>query len=176
MSELPPPATSDASVPAVGGELHSWQDFAQHAQGAFELAAQTGADLTLVDADFAHWPLSQPAVMLSWAQWATAHRRAQCKLLAQDWRPALQKQGAWLNWRTPWGHRVHCARVQTEDLPQWPGCLLLVHGHWAARLLEPSVGRGRWTCDRRVMREWLREVDVILQRSIIVTPQATLGL
>jgi hypothetical protein len=171
-----PPPSAQALAPVGGGELHSWLDFAQHARLAFALAADTGADLTLVDKDFSHWPLSQPTVLKAWADWASAHRRAQCKLLAQDWQPALQKQGGWLNWRTPWGHRVQCVQLQPEDEPQWPGSLLVIHGHWAARLVEPQVGRGLWTTERAVMREWLRQVDVILQRSMIVSPHASLGL
>jgi hypothetical protein len=156
--------------------LSSWVGFAQEAERLLVAAAEQGAHLTLVDADFRHWPLSSPAVLAACGQWAVSHPRCQAQVLAQDWRPVVQHHGGWLRWRTPWGHRVSCLQSQAEDEAPWPGTLLVAHGLGGLRVVDPVSGRGRQTADARQLREWLREVDVILQRSVTVTPLASLGL
>ncbi len=154
----------------------SWAGFGEQAAQLLAAAGAQGADLTLVDMNFRHWPLSAPAVVSAFGQWAVSHRGCQAHVLAQDWQPVVQHHGGWLRWRTPWGHRVACLQLQPEDEAQWPGTLLVAHGLGGLRVLDPVSGRGRQTADPRQLREWLREVDVILQRSVSVTPSANLGL
>jgi len=154
----------------------SWAGFGERAVHWLTAASAQGADLTLVDTDFRRWPLSAPQVVAAFGQWAVSHRGCQAHVLAQDWQPMVRHHGAWLRWRTPWGHRVSCLQLQPEDEAQWPGTLLVAHGLGGLRVLDPASGRGRQTADPRQLREWLRELDVILQRSVSVTPSANLGL
>jgi hypothetical protein len=158
------------------GVLQGWPAITEAMTRLFALAASQGVDLVLVDTDFARWPLSQPAVLGAFQQWAVSHRGCQARLLARDWQPALRHHGGWLRWQAPWAHRVSCLQMQPEDAPQWPGTLMVAAGIGALRVVDGAHDTARWVTDPPRSREWLQEIDVILQRSMNVTPHATLGL
>ncbi len=176
MTDTPADPSAHPSAHPGDQALSSWVAFAQEAERLLVAAAEQGADLTLVDTDFRHWPLSAPAVLAACGQWAVSHPRCQAHVLARDWQPVLQRHGGWLRWRTPWGHRVSCLQPPPDDEAPWPGTLLVAHGLGGLRVLDPLSGRGRLTTDGRQLREWLREIDVILQRSVTVMQPAQQGL
>lgn len=158
------------------GSVDDWTSFASLAARLVERAAEQGADLTLIDTDFGRWSMGGAAMLAAWHLWTVSHRGCHARLLAADWQPMVQRQGAWVRWHTPWGHRVQCLQIQPEDASQWPGTLVVAHGLCGARIVDERAGRGVWTTDRRQLHDWLHQVDVILQRSMNVTPHATLGL
>lgn len=161
---------------ATQGVLHGDAAFAQAVLRLLGLAAQSGAPLTLVDADFARWPLGDAQALQTWRDWLTRHPGSQGRMLARDWPAVARKHGSWVRWHTPWGHRLQALAMAPEDAPQWPGTLMVAAGIGALHCTEESGQKVFWTTDRVQCRAWLATVDVILQRSTVVAPHSTFGL
>jgi len=172
----PEPNALFAPGATTQGVLRGEAAFAQAVVSLLRRAAELGAPLTLVDADFARWPLSAPETLQAWQDWVMTHRGAQGRMLAQDWSAVGREHGRWVRWHTPWGHRLHTLAMAPEDDPMWPGTLMVAAGVGGLKVTEESGQQVFWTTDRVQCRAWLATVDVILQRSSTVTPHGTFGL
>lgn len=154
--------------------------FGQAVQHLLARAAEVGAELTLIDADFARWPLSQPAMLQAWHDWALTHRAARGRLLAQDWSVVARQQGAWVRWQAPWSHRLQALQLAPEDATQWPGTLMVARGVGGLKVqgggLDQPLVKAVWHTEAAECRSWLVTVDVILQRSTTIVPHSTFGL
>lgn len=157
------------------GEITSWRDFQDRVRAAMAMAASQGADLTLVDHDFQHWPLGERSVMEAFHQWAVQHRAAGCRLLAAQYDAFPRVHPRWVSWRATWAHRVKCWEAPSE-LADTLRPVMVVHGCIGLRLHDTLHGRGIWTRDGQVFRTWLEEIDANLQRSGEALPPTTLGL
>ncbi|HEX5356439.1 MAG TPA: hypothetical protein VFW93_09480 [Aquabacterium sp.] len=171
MEQMPvTPAESDQS-----GQISSWRDFQDRFRAAMAMAATQAADLTLVDHDFAHWPLGERSVMEAFHQWGLLVRGTHCQMLAASYDVFANAHPRWVSWRGTWSHRVKCwlapDEVASSLMP-----VFIVHGVIGLRLNEPLHGTGIWTRETGVLRTWLSEIDVNLQRSHEALPPTTLGL
>ncbi len=168
-------ASLDAVDDAPHGRIGSWRDFADRVSAAMAVAAAGCGSVTLIDTDFAKWPLGQRNVVEAFQQWALASRGHTCTLVAGDFSAFALTHPRWVTWRMRWGHRVGCHEVP----PEWMSKLqptLILQDSLGLRLIESRHGAGIWTRDKADLRVWQQEIDVILQRSHEAMPPTTLGL
>lgn len=140
-------------------------------------AAQGGRELCWMDADFAAWPLSDPALLDTLHQWALPHRRL--RLLAADYEPLRRVHPRFVQWRQLHDHVVVAraydpAEAADRGQPA-PQGLVLAPGLLTMRLWSPvraslSLRDAR---DEASAREWF---DAIEQRSADSFASSTLGL
>lgn len=144
------------------------------------LAEQQGSrELCWLDADFVHWPLSEPAVLDLLTAWARSHRRLH--ILAPQFESLQQRHPRFVQWRRNWSHVITAGAFEPEllsgsDLAALmlaPGaaCVRLFDAeHWRGAISAPIAGaRG----DELVSRQWF---DAIEQRSTESFAASTLGL
>ena len=157
------------------GQISSWRDFQDRFRAAMAMAATQSADLILVDHDFAHWPLGERSVMEAFHQWSLLVRGTHCQMLAASYDVFANAHPRWVSWRGTWSHRVKCwlapDEVASSLMP-----IFIVQGVIGLRLNEPLHGTGIWTREAGVLRTWLSEIDVNLQRSHEALPPTTMGL
>ncbi len=174
------PATPDASGddrPAAVPDLRPIDGrsaFQQAVREAFARAADArSAEITLVDADFANWPLGERAVVESLGRWASS--RARLTLLGGSFEALARQAPRFLEWRRAWSHIVAFRTPEDLDpqqLPTW----LVVPGLVVVRLADPVRQRGI-VSERPVDQVEAREaIDALSQRSVETSPATTLGL
>lgn len=168
-------ASLDAMDEAPSGRISSWRDFSDRVSAALAVAAVGGGSLTLIDADFAKWPLGQRNVVEAFQQWALASKGHTCTLVAGDFSAFALTHPRWVTWRTRWGHRLACHEAPPECLSKLQATFIL-QDTLGFRLVESRHGAGFWTRDKADLRVWQQEIDVILQRSHEAMPPTTLGL
>lgn len=144
------------------------------------LAEQQGArELCWLDADFLHWPLSEPAVLDLLTAWARPHRRL--RLLAPQFDSLQLRHPRFVQWRRNWSHVISARAFEAEllsgaDLAALmlaPGaaCVRLFDAeHWRGAISAPSAGV---RADELLSRQWF---DAIEQRSSESFATSTLGL
>ena len=154
--------------------LTSRNEFHEGLRAAFADAATEGCrEIFLCDADFADWPLSEPAVIEQLTQWAKAHRKL--TLVARHFDEFPRRHARWVAWRRTWSHIVECranAELEAGKMPT----LLLAPGLVTLRLVDPVRFRGtvsRAVADAVRARE---AIDAVLQRSEEAFPVTSLGL
>lgn len=157
------------------GQISSWRDFQDRFRAAMAMAATLASDLTMVDTDFVHWPLGERSVMEALHQWSLLAKGTHCQLLAAHYEAFPRQHPRWVAWRGTWAHRVKCWEAP-DELAAGLVPMLVVHDCIGLRMNEPLHGTGIWTRDKGVLRTWLSEVDVNLQRSHEAMPPTTLGL
>lgn len=146
----------------------------QALRDAFAEAARAGCrELWLCDADYADWPLSEPAVIESLSQWAYSHRKL--TVLAASFDEITRRHARWLSFRREWSHVVECRLLDESDTNP-SSSLLLAPGLLVVRIFDTRHWRASWSLDPAAQnrcREW---VDTIWQRSSEAMPATTLGL
>lgn len=154
--------------------IESRSEFRAAVRDALRRAGDDGwRELWLCDADFAHWPLNESAVIDSLTRWAGSHRRLH--LLALDYDDVLRRHPRFVRWRVQWAHVVHARALrdlQAVDVP----ALLLASDGLSLRLLDPLRFQGRRST---VAADLVRDrelIDVISQRSEEAFPPTTIGL
>lgn len=157
------------------GQISSWRDFQDRFRAAMAMAATLASNLTLVDTDFVHWPLGERSVMEAFHQWTLLAKGTHCQLLAAHYDAFARLHPRWVAWRGTWAHRVKCWQAP-DELAAGLMPMVIVHDCIGLRLNEPLHGTGVWTRDKGVLRTWLSEIDVNLQRSHEALPPTTLGL
>ena len=138
-----------------------------------EIAATGCREIIMSDADFADWPLSEPAVIESLTRWAQKHRKL--TLLAQTFDEIARRHGRWVEWRRQWSHLVEC-RTNTELEAAKLPILLLAPGVLVLRLVDPIRYRGSLSRDAADLVQSREALDAVLQRSEETFPVTTLGL
>lgn len=148
--------------------------FEDAVRAAFAEASVAGwRELYLCDADFAHWPLGERAVIDSLSQWIGGGRRL--TLIALHFDEVVRRHPRWLQWRRQWAHVVDCrvaADVPADDMPT----LLLAPGALSLEVADTLRWQGRISRDAAVAIRVRERIDAILQRSVESVPVTTLGL
>lgn len=168
-------ASSPGALSGTSGRITSWRDFEDRFRAAMAMVAAEPVDITMVDADFGHWPLGQRSVMAALQQWSLGSTTHRCQLLAASYDGFARTHPLWVGWRATWAHRVLWHQVP-EDFVSALCPTVVLHGSLGLRLHETQHGAGVWTRDPGTLTEWLAEIDVILQRSEPALPPTTLGL
>jgi hypothetical protein len=163
---------------AEGGRFEGWPAWAEHVRALLAVAAQHPADLLCLDHDFSHWPLGERGVVDSLGQWALASRHMQCTMVAMNWEHVAALHPRWVQWRTPWSHKVPC---RTLDAPEQASLqmlrpMLILRGVLGLQLIDDNRGTAVWTRRPAELAQWWQTGDAILQRSVETLPVTTLGL
>ena len=138
-----------------------------------EIAATGCREIIMSDADFADWPLSEPAVIESLTRWAQKHRKL--TLLAQTFDEIARRHGRWVEWRRQWSHVVECRANIELEAAQVP-TVLLAQSLLVLRLVDPIRYRGSVSHEVADMVLCGEQIDAVLQRSEETFPVTTLGL
>ncbi|MBI3369042.1 MAG: hypothetical protein HY021_11560, partial [Burkholderiales bacterium] len=127
--------------------------------------------LTLVDADFAHWPLGEPPVLAALTDWVRA-RGHRVRMIGLDFDSTARQLPRFAAWRRDWAHRFEAWQPEEAgDLPTlllWPGAGL--------ELLDPVRWLGRRVQERAAWQALVESCDAKLQRCVPAWPATTLGL
>ena len=161
--------TTETIVP-----IASRGDFLAAIRSSFALARDANArEILIVDPTFADWPLNEPAVVQTLADWVGSTRTL--TLFAHRFDEVGHRHPRFVDWRRQWAHAVHGRSdpdVEAEQVPT----LLLVPGTTCVRLLDRVRHRGT-TSNRPVdLNECREAIDALLQRSVEAFPATTLGL
>lgn len=149
-------------------------DFQAAIRAALAEAAVAGwRDIWLCDADFAHWPLNEAALIDSLTAWVGARRCLH--LLALDYDEVLRRHPRFVRWRVQWAHAVQ-ARALVEVQPVDVPVLLYAPGALALRVLDPLRHQGRVSRLASDIANDGELVDAISQRSVDAFAPTTLGL
>ncbi len=166
-------ASSPDAHPACG-PITSRGEFHRTLQAAMGHVAKVGCrHLWWCDADFADWPLNDPALIASLSAWAQSHRRL--TLMATTFDTFAQRHPRWVAWRQPWSHIVTCRVLEEVEHGACP-TLLLAPEVLVLRLADPIHHRGSLSADLADTVRAREEIDALLQRSAEAFPATTLGL
>ena len=127
-----------------------------------------------VSADFADWPLDDPAVIDGLTRWSRLPG-VRLSWLGQDFEQVRRTMPRLTRWRQVFSHVITCR--SPEDVPGMDMPTLLVADHrLALRLLDRERVRGWLRHDGPDVQHAHEEIDVISQRSSEAFPAVTLGL
>jgi hypothetical protein len=161
--------TADHIVP-----ITSRAEFTAAIRSSFAIAAHEGAaEIVLVDADFADWPLNERAVLESLSAWVDSRRSL--LLFGDSFDELARRHSRFVEWRRQWAHAVRCRNDPELEASQLP-TLVLVAGVSCVRLVDRSHHRGTVSNRQVDLAECRQAVDALLQRSVEAFPVTTLGL
>lgn len=143
-------------------------------QGFAAAMAGSSRRIVCVDADFADWPLDDPALHQQWMAWLRRPQR-QLVLLAADFARVPQRHPRFVTWRREWSHAISPLAAPPDVAANLPTLLLDDQG-LMLRLVDRVHWRGRLSRDEASARPWREEIDALLQRSEAAFPVNTLGL
>lgn len=130
-------------------------------------------ELRAWSADFADWPLDEPAVLDALTQWLRPAGR-RLSLLARDYDAVQRRLPRFAAWRRPWVHRIAAWRLADDQQPAEPAWL------WSrtagVRWHDNVHWRGLLVHDRAALVQWREQTDAWLQHSEASWPVSPLGL
>lgn len=130
-------------------------------------------ELQAWSADFADWPLDEPAVLEALTQWLRPAGRS-LTLLARDYEAVQRRLPRFAAWRRPWMHRISAWRLADDQLPPEPAWL------WSrtagVRWHDNVHWRGLLVQDRAALVQWREQTDALLQHAEAGWPVSPLGL
>ena len=154
--------------------ITSRAEFTAAIRSSFAIAAHEGAaEIVLVDADFADWPLNERAVLESLSAWVDSRRSL--LLFGDSFDELARRHSRFVEWRRQWAHAVRCRNDPELEASQLP-TLVLVAGVSCVRLVDRSHHRGTVSNRQVDLAECRQAVDALLQRSVEAFPVTTLGL
>lgn len=145
---------------------------ALHDATAQALARRTRR-MVWVDADFADWPLDDPALLQRLSDWLHLPQR-RLQLLALDYE-GVRRCARFVACYRLWSHAISAHGPAQDDAATLP-CLLLADGAALVQLLDKTRWRGWIATDAAVLQAWRERTDALLQRSAPAFPVTTLGL
>lgn len=134
-------------------------------------------ELCAWSADFADWPLDEPAVLDALTQWLRPAGR-RLTLLARDYEAVQRRLPRFAAWRRPWMHRIAAWRLADDQaepqhaaMPAWlwsrtAGVRWYDNVHWRGLLVQ----------DRAALVQWREQTDALLQHAEAGWPVSPLGL
>jgi hypothetical protein len=134
---------------------------------------QRARRMVWVDADFADWPLDDPAWLQRLTDWLRLPQR-QLQLLATDY-DELRRRARFVACYRLWSHAITAYAPAQDDATSLP-CVLLADDTALVQLLDKVRWRG-WACaGPSALRPWRERSDALLQRAEPAFPVTTLGL
>ena len=119
--------------------------------------------LTLVDASFADYPLSDAAVLESLSRWLRLPGR-HLRLLGLDFEATTKAHPRLARWRRDWVHRISALTPAEPPAERWPSLMVrddagiewLDAPHWRARRITDLVPVLSWidACAQRCEASW----------------------
>ena len=163
-----------AAAPGEFSRIASRGDFHAAVRHAVAQAAETGCrELWWSDADFADWPIGEPAVLEDLRRWARPHRKL--VLLAQSFDAVARRHPRWVDFRRAWSHVVECRGIDEIDSAAMPS-VLLASGLLVLRMADPVHWRGSVSRDAAAMAQTRELLASMAQRSTRAFPSTVLGV
>lgn len=163
-----------AAPGAAPGSIESRAGWNEAVVWALQAAlARSARRVLLVDPDFVHWPLGEPAVLAALQAFVRLPQR-QLLLMAANFDEVPRKHPRFVSWRRDWAHAVS-AWKPPEGGTALPG-LLLDDGPVVLQRLSLQPLRARAALDPAEARRWREQLDALLQQSAPAFPVHTLGL
>lgn len=161
------------TTPARGAPIDGRGAFNEAVRQALEHALRSRArELCFVDPDFEPWPLDDPVVLATLAQWGRLPDR-KLLIVAGSFDTVPRRFARFTEWRSNWSHVVeaHVTEVEPSQIPT-----LLLAGGASLTLVDRLRWRGHGLQDDKEVADWREVVDVLLQRSEPGFSVNTLGL
>lgn len=169
-----PPGNDAASAPPMR-PIESRAQFAAAVHEVLDQAlTRRSRRMLWVDADFAEWPLDDPALLQRLTAWVQLPQR-QLVLLAVRYDELGRRCARFVAWYRMWAHVASAFSPAVDDVADLP-CALLADGAALVHLLDAQRWRGWATSDVSLQRLWRDRLDAVLQRSEQAFPATTLGL
>lgn len=148
-------------------------------EAALHWAVQTSIErqsrrITLVDPDFALWPLDDARLLDALTGWLRLPQR-KLVMLARDYEAMPRLHPRFVGWRRDWSHGVEPWLLPQEVQMEMP-ILLVDDGPVSVHLIDAVHWRGRASLEDRAAHLWRESVDALLQRSESAFPVHQLGL
>jgi hypothetical protein len=131
-------------------------------------------DVTVVDSDFASWPLDELEVLDALTSWARMPGR-RLRLIGSRFDVLERDQSRFARWRKQFMHALDCltpTEIEPSDMP----CLLLLPGTASLELFDRERWYGKLSDERRSIVLQQERVDAVLQRGEPAWPATVLGL
>ena len=168
-AEMPTPAPTPP--PLIGSRA----DFTAALHWALQSSVmQRARRIVWVDADFAEWPLDDPAWHDQLAAWLRLPQR-RLVLLAGNYDEFPRRHPRFTAWRRLWSHAIEAWSPDDAAADSLP-TLALDDIAVCVQLIDALQWRGRATFDPRTSRPWCNRVDAVLQHSSLAFPASSLGL
>lgn len=137
------------------------------------LDGTSARDITLVDVDFAPWPLDDPAVVDALTRWIQLPGR-RLRLVGVRFDLVERHQPRFAAWRKPFAHALECLTPTEVDPTDVPSLLWL--GGGCLELLDRERWQARWSSARRSCLLQRERIDALVQRCEPAWPVTVLGL
>ena len=177
---LIPPAPPGEDTLAEGapdlpaGPFVGRESFRQLLRQSFDAAAEAGwHELLMSDADFADWPLGEPAVVQALHEWAQK-TTGRCIILARSYDGVPRQHALFVRWRSQWQHKIECLEYPADATQEVPS--LLWSPKWALQRVEAVRGWGISGAQARRLQLLRSGMDEWLARAVPGFPAVTLGL
>jgi hypothetical protein len=154
-------------------DFESMATFRERVREAVEEAVQRHVrQLTLVDPDFAAWPLDEPAWLDALTRFVHLPQR-HVVMIGGSFDGVQLHQPRFTRWRRTYAHAVQPLAPQDGiELPT----LLLAGRELVVRVLERDRWRARVILDRQEAHQWADQIDALAQRCGPTFSATTLGL
>ena len=152
-------------------------DFVQSLrEGIFAAAEQGCREMWWCDSDYAHWPLSEPAVLDALTCWSLSHRRL--VMVAQTYDEVRFLHSRFVQWRVRFSHVLDACQFSDVDdeTQQALPTMMLAPSVVTVRLFDKQVWRGSISHEKADEVRAKDLIDAIAQRSIPSFASTTLGL
>ncbi len=156
------------------GDFEASTSLGERVQTAVEQAvAQRARQLTVVDPDFAAWPLNQPALLEALTRFVQLPDR-RFVLVAGRFDVMQRDHPRFVAWRRNWAHAVQTLAPVDEatELPT----LLLADRTFGLRVFDREHGLGRVFVESAGTNRLAEDIDAFVQRCEPSFPASTLGL
>jgi hypothetical protein len=149
-------------------------EFQEAVRDALDRAAEQGCrELTLVDPDFADWPLGEQRVLDALTRWAQSQRKL--TLVARSYDMIVRRHPRFVDWRRNFAHVITCREPDEADADDTPS-ILLASGLLVLRRIDARAWRASLSTDQADTIVWRDGIDALLQRSSDAFPATSLGL
>ena len=130
-------------------------------------------EITLIDTDFAPWPLDDSAVIDALTRWIRLPGR-RLRLVGNRFDVIERDQAGFAAWRKPFAHAIECLTPTDIDPGDMPSMLLLDSA--SLELLDRERWQARTTSERRTLVLQRERLDALMQRCEAAWPVTVLGL
>ncbi|MEO5733771.1 MAG: hypothetical protein ABIN96_10915 [Rubrivivax sp.] len=170
MTNQPP-----SSTPSPAPSIDSRAEFIAALRWGFDAACSAaGRRIVCCSADFADWPLDEPALLAQLTAWLRLPQR-RLVLLSADFDPVPRLHPRFADWRRDWVHAVEAWQPVPEQGLRL-SCLLCSDGEISVERLDEAQGRGRAAVNARSAHQHMRRLDALLQHCSPAWAGRQLGL
>ena len=154
--------------------IQSHSEFIDTARSMLSQIDSSGTrEATLIDTDFAPWPLDDVAVVDALTRWIRSPGR-RLRLVGNRFDVIQRDQSLFASWRKPFAHAIECWSPTDVDAGDMPSVLLFDAKY--LELLDRERWQARQSSERRSLVVQRERLDALMQRCEAAWPVTVLGL